>query len=318
MTDPEIICAGMVVVDVLVEGVADMPRTGETARVSGVSLATGGDAMNEAMALARLGNRVGLMGLIGDDPQGHFVLDRCAAAGIATDGLVSDPARPTTTGLVLIGQDGERSFLSPRDTTIAAFGPEHVDPGLIRPGLRALSIGSLFTSARFDLEALTPLLREAKSVGAITVADMVMDQDGYGLDALAGALPYVDYIAPSELEATLFTGLTDPAAIAADFRRRGVPNLVLKRGAAGATAFIGETEVSVPAFNVRAVDTTGAGDTFVAGLVHGLVHGFPVDRALRFASATAALSVQAVGAGAGLKSLAQVESFLLAREASAC
>lgn len=317
MATPEILCAGMIVVDVLVADVEAMPRSGETGRVSGITLAPGGDAINEAAALAKLGNRVGLMGLIGDDAQGGLIVASCDRLGIQTTGLVREPGRATSTGVVLIGKDGERSFLSPRDGSIFAFGPEHVDLDLIRPGLRVLSIGSLFTSARFDLEALAPLLRKAKSVGAITVADMVMDQDGYGLDDLAEAWPYLDYVMPSELEAEIFTGQTDPAAIAADFRARGVANVVLKRGTRGVTAFLGDREISCPAFEVQALDTTGAGDTFVGSFVHGLVHGLPIDRTLRFATAAAALSVQAVGAGAGLRDLAQVEAFLSAKEAAA-
>ncbi|MFQ8433067.1 carbohydrate kinase family protein [Amaricoccus sp. W119] len=310
MAAPEFICAGMIVADVLVEGFEAIPRAGETARVSGVSLAAGGDASNEAIALAKLGNRVGLMGPIGDDAQGRMIAADCARRGIATEGLSVDPDRPTTTGVVLIERGGERSFLSPANGTIGALGPEHIDLGLIRPGLRALSIGSLFTAARFDLEAVTPLLRRAKEVGAITIADMVMDQRGYGLDDLASAWPHLDYVVPSALEAELFTGLTAPRAIAARFRELGVRNVVLKRGSAGAIAFVGETEVTCPAFDVPVADTTGAGDNFVGGLVHALVKGFPIDQALRFASAVAALSVQAVGAGAGLRDLAQVEEFL--------
>ena len=206
MADPEIICAGTVLVDVLVEGIEAMPRSGETGLVSGVSLATGGDAINQAMSLAKLGDRVGLIGLIGDDILGQFIKDRCAQYGIAVDGLCVDPDRSTSTSIVLIDQRGERSFLAQRNASIGAFGPEHVNLDQIRPGLRALSIGSLFCAPRFDQEALAPLLRKAKSVGAITVADMVMDQQGYGLAGLSAAWPYLDYVVPSELEAEISRG----------------------------------------------------------------------------------------------------------------
>jgi sugar/nucleoside kinase (ribokinase family) len=310
MVDPEIICAGMVLVDVLVEGIEAMPRAGETALTSGVSMATGGDAVNEAMSLAKLGNRVGLMGLIGDDVQGRFIKDCCAQYSVGVDGLFVDPRQSTSTSIVLIDKYGGPSFLSQRNAAIRAFGPEHIDLDHIRPGLRALSIGSLFCAPRFDQEALTPLLRKAKSVGAITIADMVMDHQSYGLDGLSASWPFLDYVAPSELEAEIFTGSTDPRVITADFQKRGVKNVILKRGSRGVLAFIGDAEFACPAFQVPVVDTTGAGDNFVAGLVHGLVHGFPVDRTLRFASAVAALSGQAVGAGAGLKDLTQVEEFL--------
>jgi sugar/nucleoside kinase (ribokinase family) len=310
MADPEIICAGMVLVDVLVEGIEAMPRSGETGLVSGLSLATGGDAINQAMSLAKLGNRVGLMGLIGDDVQGQFIKDRCAHYGINVEGLCVDPDRSTSTSIVLIDKRGERSFLSQRNASIGAFGPEHIDLDRIRPGLRALSIGSLFCAPRFDQEALAPLLRKAKSVGAVTIADMVMDQQGYGLAGLSAAWPYLDYVVPSELEAEIFTGSNDPKAIAADFQKRGVKNVVLKRGSKGVFAYFGDTVVACPAFSVPVVDTTGAGDNFVGAFVHALVHGSTGDQTLRFASAVAALSLGAVGAGAGLRDLPQVEAFL--------
>lgn len=305
----EILCAGMVVVDVLVQGIEAMPRPGETGLAAGVSIATGGDAINQAMSLAKLGNRVGLMGLVGGDMQGDFVTAECLARGVDTAGL-NRSAPATTTSVVLIGADGERSFLSPRGSAIANYGPEHVDPDLIRPGLKALSIGSLFTSSRFDRQALPALLRRAKAVGAITLADMVMDQQGYGLEGLAEALPLIDYIVPSELEAQIFTGTSEPRAVAAAFFRRGVRNVIVKRGGRGVLAFSAGGEVACPAFSVPVVDTTGAGDNFMAGLTHALSRQMPLAGALRFGSAVAALSIGAVGAGAGLTDLAQVEAFL--------
>ncbi len=310
MTAPEILCAGMIVVDVIVDGLEAMPLPGETGRVSSVTLASGGDAINEAFALAKLGNKVCLMGLIGQDSQGQFIKDRCAHFGVSTEGLFADAGRSTTTSIVLLDKSGERSFLSERTASIAAYGPEHIDLDMIRPGLKALSIGSIFTSQPFDTKALAPLLRKAKSVGAITVADMVMDQQGYGLDGLAEAWQYLDYVVPSELEAQIFTGSNDPRTIAANFQSRGVKNVVLKRGSRGVVAFSEDQEVACPAFSVPTVDTTGAGDNFVGGLVHCLVRDVPLPEALRFASAVAGLSVQAVGAGAGLKDLQQVERFL--------
>lgn len=316
MAAPEIICAGMVVVDVLVRGVNQLPRMGQTGFVEGITLATGGDANNEAVALAKLGNRVGLMGMIGDDTQGQFIRDQCLRAGVGVEGLFIKPGQATATGVVMIEDGGEHFFLTPHSRSHAQLGPEHIDLDLIRPGLKALSVASLFTSKRFDLEAVAALLKKAKSVGAMTFADFVMDQRGYGLDELAEIWPHLDYVMPSELEAQVFTGTSDPAEVAADFQRRGVRNVVLKRGATGAVAFHESGTFSAPAFRVEVADTTGAGDNFVAGFIHGLVHQMPVPDALRFGSAVAALSVQAVGAGAGLTGLAQVDTFLANKPAT--
>ncbi len=310
MADPEILCAGMIVVDVLVRGINGLPKTGETGFVQGITLATGGDANNEAVALAKLGNRVGLIGMVGDDVQGQFIRDQLARAGVGTEGLFVKPGQATATGVVMILDGGEHCFITPHSRSHAELGPEHVDLSLVKPGLKALSIASLFTSERFDRRAVADLLSKARSVGALTFADFVMDQQGYGLDDLADIWPHLDWVLPSELEAQVFTGTKDPASVAQDFRRRGVRNVVLKRGAAGAIAFTEAGTFAAPAFKVEVADTTGAGDNFVAGFIHGIVHHMPVPDALRFGSAVAAMSVQAVGAGAGLKDLAQVGSFL--------
>lgn len=310
MSNPKIICVGMMVVDVLVQGVEALPRSGETGLVSGISLAIGGDAVNQAAALAKLGNRVALWGVSGDDTQGQFIRQQCAARGIDSVGLFVDAQRPTSTAIVLIDNQGEHCFLGQRDGASAGMGAEHLTLDAIQSGLKVLSVGSLFYAPRFDQEALSPLLQRAKAVGALTIADMVMDHTGYGLDALGDAWHYLDYVAPSELEAEILTGSKEPQTIAAEFQRRGVKNVLLKLGANGIVAFLGDDVLTCPAFSVPVVDTTGAGDNFVAGFIHSLAHGFTPEQALRFASATAALSIQAVGAGAGLQDLQQVEAFL--------
>ena len=214
---------------------------------------------------------------------------------------------------MLINPEGERRFLVKRNAAHQEYGPEHINLDLIKAGVKFVAIGSLFCSENFDRKALVPLLRKAKSIGAVTLADMVMDQQGYGLDELSEAWPYLDYAMPSELEGRLLTGSSDPKEIAKGFQTRGVKNVIVKQGASGVTAFIGGEIHTCPAFKVAVADTTGAGDNFVGGFIHALAHGFEINEALRFASACAALSIQEVGAGAGLKNLNQVLDFLTAR-----
>jgi sugar/nucleoside kinase (ribokinase family) len=310
MADPEIICAGMFVADVLVQGIDKVPKRGETGFISDISFAIGGDAVNQAVALAKLGHKVGVLGMVGNDMPGQFVRQQIAAQGIDVEGLVVDQALPTHTAIVMIDTFGERSFLIRHPQPGILTGPEHITLGLVKPSLKVLSIGSMFCAPRFDRDAVAPLLKKAKSAGAITLTDMVMDQRGYGLADLPDVWPNLDYVMPSELEAELLTGESAPDMIAASFRKRGVKNVILKRGTKGVIAFVGERIFICPAFNVAAVDTTGAGDNFTGGFIHALINNMPLPEALRFASACAALSIQAVGAGAGLANLQQVETFL--------
>lgn len=310
MAEPAIICAGMFVADVLVQGMATVPASGETGFISDISFAIGGDANNQAVALAKLGHRVGILGMVGADMPGEFVRQQCAARGLDVSGLRTDPRLPTHTAIVLIDKAGERSFLIRRPDAGILTGPEHIDLERIQPGLKVLSIGSMFCAPRFDREALVPLLTKARKAGAITIADMVMDQQGYGLNDLKDVWPLLDYVMPSELEGRLLTGENDPQAVAAALQSRGVRNVVVKCGTEGAMAFIGDAVFTSTAFKVPVADTTGAGDNFVAGYIHALLQDNGHQQALRFAAACAALSIQAVGAGAGLVDLQQVEQFL--------
>jgi sugar/nucleoside kinase (ribokinase family) len=316
MAEPDILCACMTVVDVLASGLEAMPRMGDTGMVSGITLAIGGDATNQAVALSKLGNRAGLMALVGDDAQGKFILEQCKLRGVNTAGICVDPGVSTTTSIVLIDNTGEHVFLGARAGSAVAMEPKHYDLDLIKPSLKIFAIGSLFWAPGFDRYIATPLLKKAKSVGAITLADMSMDYIAGGFETLGEGWAYIDYAAPSELEAELLTGSKDPATIAHEFRKRGVKDVILKRGLNGIMAFIGDQVHECPAFEVPTVDTTGAGDTFMAGFMHCLVRNVPPEKAIQFASACAALSIQEVGAGAGLKNLQQVEDFMKARRLS--
>jgi sugar/nucleoside kinase (ribokinase family) len=314
MPETQIICACMTVVDVLASGLESMPAMGETGMASGITLAIGGDATNQCVALSKLGDSAGLMSMIGTDPQGRFVLEQCKAHGIDTSGVHISSTTPTTTSIVLIDKSGEHVFLGARAGSAIDMGLEHFNLDLIKPGLKVFAIGSLYWAPRFDREAAVPLLKKAKSVGAITLADMVMDYIKDGLDGpLCEAWQYLDYAAPSELEAELLTGSKDPKTIVKAFRKRGVRNVILKRGLNGILAFIGDETYECPAFKVPAIDTTGAGDNFMAGFMHCLVRNVEPAKAIQFASACAALSIEEVGAGAGLKNLQQVENFLKAQ-----
>ena len=110
----EAICLGMAVVDVLVKGVTEFPRGGSTVFVERVGMSAGGDAVNQAITLSKLGHDVGLMTLVGDDPQGSFLLQQCAQEGVDTQGVSISKELPTSTTVVLVDEGGERSCMSQR------------------------------------------------------------------------------------------------------------------------------------------------------------------------------------------------------------
>jgi sugar/nucleoside kinase (ribokinase family) len=306
----EITCIGMAVVDVLAKGVTAMPAGGETVFVSGVSVVPGGDALNQSVALATLGHKVGLMTVVGDDWQGSLVTGYCRDHGVDVSGVAVTADYATTTTIVIIDDAGERSFISPRGGTAALYGIQHADVARLEPGLKVLSVGSLFCSLSLDLDLLPSVLSRARELGAITVADLVNDRADGSLDQIAMVLERLDYVVPSQAEAEFFAGSSEPVTAAEVFRKHGVKNVIIKLGRDGCYAVTPAGAVHVPAFDVPAVDTTGSGDNFVAGFVSGLVLGLPLEDALRRGNAAAALSVQAVGATSGAPDARQLDNAL--------
>lgn len=309
---PEIICVGMTLVDFLAKGVAALPRPGSTGVVDSISMSTGGDAINQAITLAKLGHTVSLFGVVGDDQQGKYILSECQKYGIQTNGMFIDKQQPTTTSVVLIDAGGERSFLTSRHSLISQQGPEHINLGLIQEGIKIVSVGSLFCSENLDLKALPLLLKKAKAVGATTIADLVCDRSDGSLDEMREAFRYLDIIVPSYDEAVHFTGKADPIEAAIAFQKYGVDTVIVKLGAKGAIAKSRNRPdvLHVPVFPTHVVDTTGSGDNFMAGLIAGLAKGIGLASAMKLGAAVAALSVQAVGASAGIRDFHQVSDFI--------
>lgn len=307
---PEVICLGMSVVDVLVKGVGDVRMEGATYMVEDVAFLPGGDAVNEAITLANLGHRVALMTNVGDDEQGTMILRACDALGIDARGISVSQRYPTATSIVLIGMNGEHGFLSRPNHASAFYALEDINLDLIGEGTKVLSIGSLFCSKLLNDPELTAILKKAKEIGAVTIADLVLDRADSSLSEISTALKCLDYIVPSIDEARHFSGKSDCSDIADAFMVYGVRGVVIKLGAKGVYAKRGAEEYTLPTFASRVVDTTGAGDNFMAGFISGLMRGCSLEECLRFGSGTAAISIGKVGATGAIHSLEQVQDFI--------
>lgn len=302
---PEVICLGMSVADILVKGLSNLNMEGQTSFVDKISVYPGGDALNESITLSALGHNVALLTLVGDDEFGHMLVQRCSESGVITDGIVLSKDYATSTSIVLIGEDGERSFLSQRDSASANYSISDINTDYL-VGVKVLSIGSIFSSQRLDDTGLTTVLKRAKSTGAVTIADMVLDRPECSLEDIKTALPYLDYIVPSYDEAAHFSGQTDLDKISSVFLQYGVRCVVIKLGENGVYARRDNEKYHIPTFATKVVDTTGAGDNFMAGFISGLLRNGPLKECLRFGSGTAAISLSKIGASGAIKSVDQV------------
>ncbi len=309
MEGKPVVCIGILVADVVGRPVRMLPEAGRLVLVEEMGLYTGGCAANTATALARLGIPVEIIGRVGHDPFGDFLVRELEHRGIGTAGITRDSDTGTSATMVMVDPDGERRFIhyigANARLTLEQIAPEriqnaaivHVAGALVLPGLDGLP------TAR--------LLQQAREAGAITFLDTVWDDTGRWMKLLKSCLPYVDYFVPSLAEARALTGRQAPEEVATALLEEGVGTVALKMGADGCLVQSRDRPaLHVPAFEVQVVDATGAGDAFAAGFIAGVYLGWPLVDTARLANAVGALCVTGVGASGNVASLEETLAFM--------
>jgi len=279
-----------------------LPGRGETVAGEAFRRTPGGKGANQAVAAARAGGAVRFAGAVGDDEMGGQVLAALTAAGVDTTPVVRTSI-PTGTAHITVDAAGDNTIVvvPGANGTLTALSAEHA------AAIAAADI--LLLQLELPLPLVCAAARHAASVGVPVVLTPAPAQP------LPDALfADVDLVVPNEYEATILAADPDPARAVRRLARRC--DVVMTMGAGGAVhATAGAEPVAVPAFPVTAVDTTGAGDTFVGVLAVALAAGVPVPDALRRAAAGAALSVQRPGASEAAPTAAQIDAFLSATAA---
>jgi ribokinase len=307
MSTAGIVVVGSLNMDFVVK-VKHLPAPGETVLGHGFQMIPGGKGANQACAAGRLagdGTRVRMIGRVGQDLFGDHLKASLSAAGVDVSSVHASRSLPTGVALIPVDASGQNSI-------IVASGANHDLPASDVEAMRRVFRGAAV--ALFQLE--TPLdtveaaMRLARQEGLRTILDPAPAQPL--TDAL---MALVDILTPNEAEALGLLGqpvrrveLHEAAGIAEELRARGPGTVILKLGDQGCFA-----DRHYPGFQVEAVDTTAAGDTFNAGLAVGLAEGRDLPEAIRFANAAAAISVTRLGAQASAPSRAEVEAFLTAR-----
>lgn len=301
-----IVC-GTCVADILVRPVplTEPPGAGRLFHVDPIDVTTGGIVANTGIGLARLGMRVAAATLVGDDLWGRLIRDHLAAEGLETTAVEVAAGLSTSTTAVLIDPGGERSFAH------HGGAPTSIDAGFFRRH------AGRFAAARLALVGYVGLLpaveRElataisvVKSAGCLVALETA--GDGGTLAGVAPALPLVDCYVPSLGEARHQTGLSDPRAIIGCYRDHGAAGVVgVKLGGQGTLLSPRTGEwIEIPCLPAPGpvIDTTGAGDSLLAGLLAGMLRGLGPRDAGLLGAAAAACCVTGLGATAGLRDFA--------------
>ncbi len=284
------LCADLVLMgDDLVPGFSQ-----EEKLVDGYALRMGGSCSIFACQAAKLGMRVGLMGVVGDDAFGELILDTLKESGVDISLVMVDPA--VKTGLsVHLQEPDDRSILTHLGS-IAAVKPKHVSVDLLR-STGHLHVGSYFLLPQMQ-SAFPTMVREVKNAGGTVSLDTNWDPEENWDRGLGQVLDNIDVFLPNEQELQAISRSDSLSMGLAKLGTR-IPIIAVKLGDDGA---LGQQDqklwrAAVPM--VEVVDTIGAGDSFDAGFLYGFLQGKSVEDSLAIACACGSASVRAAGGTAG-------------------
>ena len=301
--DPKVVVVGSFNMDLVVKA-ARHPQTGETLMGEEFGMFIGGKGSNQAIAAARLGANVTMIGRLGTDLFGDTLMAAHTEEGICTDYVIRDTEDGTGVASILIDADGDNSIvLVPQ----ANMGLTVANIEQASEAIAAADV--LLLQLEVPISASQRAAEIAKSNGASVVLNPAPAQE-LPDDFLA----QVDILTPNEVETESLSGVrvsteTDAKRAGKVLLNKGLSAVILTLGERGSLLLTSDLTQQVPAYSVEVVDTTAAGDAFCGALATALARGEHLAAAVAFANAAGALAVTVLGAAPSMPTVAQVETF---------
>ncbi len=320
MSNPRVLCLGEILYDMLAD---QLGRS--LSEVESWTSYPGGAPANVACALVKLGTPSGFIGAVGEDEAGSNLKALLEEIGVDTAGVQISPESPTRKVLVTRKQNGDRVFAGFKDYETTEFADTHLKAEKLPEKLFAeadlLVIGTLELAYPLSGAAVNHALElasqyDVKILLDVNWRDVFWTNPNAAPDIIRELIKKVDFLKLAKEEAELLFETSDAGAIT--YRLNSVEGVLVTDGEKGCAYCLGENEDKLPAFSIPVVDTTGAGDSFVAGFVHQLLNygvqslrdGEVVKKIIAYASAAGALTTLKPGAIASQPTAAEVEKFL--------
>lgn len=296
--------AGDLFMDIIMSGFPHWPEPGEESVASEICREVGGGAAITACGLAKLGSKVGVLGVVGSD-MGAWVIDRLRRSGVETSGIHYE-LNEATAFTVAISSPRERSFFT-------YPGANAVFPSILMEAAteRMLSHARhVHLACAPELDSMLEMLQALRENDCCISLDVGWHETWLRDARAMAAVRNVDIFFPNQKEACAMTGERDPERILEQFRDEGVKAVALKLGSRGA-GMLWQGRISfVGRHPVDPVDTTGAGDCFDAGFLYASLRSEDAETCLRAAAICGALSTEAFGGLSGFPSRERLEEEL--------
>jgi len=303
-----ITCIGTIIADILIKPVDRLPGQGELSMTEKIQLSPGGSAANTSVMLARTGSKVSLLGTLGNDSIGEYLMREYQKELVRTDGIKIFPATGSTAIIVCINSKGERSFIAKYDNEYN-YSLEHIRWEEIKKS-RHLHFGGFYTFKNLVGANAAALFKKAKNLGLTTSLDTIWDHTGKWLDNIRPCLPYVDFLMTNREEGLRITTKSTPKEISKSLIDAGANTVVVKLDKDGSLLHNTELDLLIPPYPAAVMDNTGAGDAFSAGFITGLMKKLPLYKCCKLGNAFGSLNVRAMGATGGIQSWDQITTFL--------
>ncbi|HEX2994918.1 MAG TPA: ribokinase [Anaerolineales bacterium] len=299
---PDILVVGSLNADLVVR-TPRFPNPGETISGEDLQIIPGGKGANQAVAAARQGTSVVMVGRVGNDSFGPDLIHNLEQNNVDVSRVQTDPQSATGTAIIVVDGNGQNSIVlspgangrvSPADVDCVSFGGPRL----------------LLLQLEIPVEAVLAAARAAKAGGLRVLLN----------PAPARPLPdelisLADFLLPNETELSLLTNqpvndIASAESAAKTLLARGAQNVIVTLGAQGALIVTSEMTTHIPAFKVDVVDTTAAGDAFIGGLASALLQNKSLAEAVRYGCACGALAATKFGAQPSLPTREEVERFI--------
>lgn len=292
----DVLCAGIATWDTIFTGIDSDLMSIDGILAKGYLSSSGGDAVNAAVSMSRLGMKTALCALTGKDSAAKLIMNELEKAGVETGFMKHSQSVNTASPVLLVDHKGERHIIRVPDNGNHYFREDMVSDEALESA-RHLHFASANVMKRIDGKPLGKLFERAKKKGLTTSMDASYDREGNWMKNIEDALHHCDIFIPSLQEAEIYAGTDDLNGICDFFSQFPLQIFGIKLGEKGVLVTdFKETYRMGTLYEGKPVDTTGAGDAFLAGFVSAWLKGYDLPSCAAIGSAQSASVLKAPGA----------------------
>jgi sugar/nucleoside kinase (ribokinase family) len=303
-----VLCVGDLVADIFTSPIEEIPKPGAPIVTKNIAIYPGGNSLNTAVALSRMGDPVRIGGSIGDDVLGTLLIHHLQELGLDVAGVTAEKGETTASTIILRVEGEDRRYIMNLGVG-ENFTGEHLSFDLI-PENGVVLAGGYLKLAAWDDDHLSEFLKQAQAKNNITVLNVCLVQNSdIDPERVLPLLKYVDVFLPNEDEARAITGEQELLKQSTVLHEAGARNVIITRGPQGLFASDRHNYINMGSFKVDVVDPSGCGDCFTAGCIAALRRGWDIASVLKFGSASGALGATALGCTNGIPVFSDINQF---------